>query len=145
MPNIDQLIDATSGHVMLNFLDAFSGYNQVKMNMDDIPKTTFITHQAVYVYMLMTFGPRNVGSTYQRVMDYMIAKSTTIPNHIADLKECFENVRKHKLKLNPEKCIFGVEAGKFLGFMINNWGIEANPEKIKTIQQMQPQGMFRNR
>ena len=50
-----------------------------------------------------------------------------------DLKECFKNLRKNNMKLNPEKCAFGVEARKFLGFMVNNWGIEANPEKIKSV------------
>ncbi|XP_074362316.1 uncharacterized protein LOC141702547 [Apium graveolens] len=66
----------------------------------------------------------------------MISKSTTIPGHVEDLKECFDNLRKNQLKLNPEKCTFGVGAGKFQGFMISNGGIEANPEKIKAIQEM---------
>ncbi|XP_074351657.1 uncharacterized protein LOC141690785 [Apium graveolens] len=66
----------------------------------------------------------------------MISKSTTIPGHVEDLTECFDNLRKNQLKLNPEKYTFGVGAGKFLGFMISNRGIEANPEKIKAIQEM---------
>ena len=152
LPNIDQLIDATSGHVMLSFMDAFSGYNQIKMNPKDIPKTAFITHRAVYAYVMLPFRLTSAGSTYQRAMnkifksqigrnlecyvDDMISKSTTIPGHVEDLKECFENLRKNQLKLNPEKCTFGVGAGKFLGFMISNRGIEANPEKIKAIQEM---------
>ncbi|XP_017252905.2 uncharacterized protein LOC108223256 [Daucus carota subsp. sativus] len=154
LPSIDQLIDATSGHLMLSFMDAFSGYNQVKMNPADIAKTAFITHRVVYAYKLMPFGLRNAGSTYQKAMneifkdqlgrnlecyvDDIISKSTSVPGHIADLKECFENMRRTKLKLNPDKCTFGVEAGKFLGFMVSNRGIEANPEKIKAVQEMQP-------
>ncbi|XP_063938044.1 uncharacterized protein LOC135147920 [Daucus carota subsp. sativus] len=147
LPSIDQLIDATSGHLMLSFMDAFSGYNQVKMNPADIAKTAFITHRAVYAYKLMPFGLRHAGSTYQKAMneifkdqlgrnlecyvDDIISKSTSVPGHISDLKECFENMRRTKLKLNPDKCTFGVEDGKFLGFMVSNRGIEANPEKIK--------------
>nr|XP_017239743.1 PREDICTED: uncharacterized protein K02A2.6-like [Daucus carota subsp. sativus] len=154
LPSIDQLIDATSGHLMLSFMDAFSGYNQVKMNPTDIAKTAFITHRAVYAYKLMPFGLRNAGSTYQKAMneifkdqlgrnlecyvDDIISKSTSVPGHISDLRECFENMRRTKLKLNPDKCTFGVEAGKFLGFMVSNRGIEANPEKIKAVQEMQP-------
>ena len=149
LPSIDQLIDATSGHVMLSFMDVFSGYNQIKMNPGDIPKTAFITHRAVYAYKMMPFGLINASATYQRMMnavfesqmgrnmesyvDDMISKSKTVPDHIKDLKECFENIRKNSMKLNPEKCAFGVEAGKFLGFMVSNRGIEANPEKIKVV------------
>ncbi|XP_074374329.1 uncharacterized protein LOC141714728 [Apium graveolens] len=126
LPNIDQLIDATSEHIMLSFMDAFSGYNQIKMNPKDIPKTAFITHRVVYAYVMLPFGLTSVGSTYQRAMnkifkshigrnlecyvDDMISKSTTIPGHVEDLKECFDNLRKHQLKLNPEKCTFGVGA-----------------------------------
>ncbi|XP_074327806.1 uncharacterized protein LOC141665720 [Apium graveolens] len=152
LPNIDQLIDATSGHIMLSFMDAFSGYNQIKMNLKDIPKTTFITHRTFYAYVMFPFGLTSAGSTYQRAMNKifksqigrnlecyvedMITKSTTIPGHVEDLKECFNNLRKNQLKLNSEKCTFGVGAGKFLGFIISNRRIEPNPEKIKAIQEM---------
>ncbi|XP_074373430.1 uncharacterized protein LOC141713754 [Apium graveolens] len=69
LPNIDQLIDATSGHVMLSFMDAYSGYNQIKMNPKDILKTAFITHRAVYAYVILPFGLTNTGTTYQRAMN----------------------------------------------------------------------------
>ena len=133
-------------------MEAFSGYNQIKMNPWDIPKISFITHRAVYAYKMMPFGLINVGATYQRMMnavfesqmgrnmesyvDDMISKLTTVPDHIKDLKECFENLRKNNMKLNPEKCAFRVDAGKFMGFMISHRGIEANPEKIKSILEM---------
>ncbi|KAL8103719.1 hypothetical protein AgCh_028066 [Apium graveolens] len=122
------------------------------MNPKDIPKTTFITHKAVYAYVMLPFGLTSIGSTYQRAMnkifksrigrnlecyvDDIIFKSTTIPRHVEDLKKCFDNLKKNQLKRNPEKCTFGVGAGKFPGFMISNRGIEANPEKIKAIQEM---------
>ncbi|KAL8134261.1 hypothetical protein AgCh_009346 [Apium graveolens] len=77
-----------------------------------------------------------IGRNLECYVDDMISKSTTIPGHVEDLKECFDNLRKNQLKLNPEKCTFGVGAGKFLGFMISNRGIKANPEKIKAIQEM---------
>lgn len=79
-----------------------------------------------------------LGRNLKSYVDDMIVKSITVPNHIADLKECFENVMKHKLKLKPEKCTIEVESRKFLGFIISNCDIEANTEKIKTIQEMQP-------
>ena len=59
-------------------------------------------------------------------------------DHIADLRETFSNLRKHGLKLNPEKCVFGVRSGKLLGCMITERGIEANPVKIEAIRRMRP-------
>ena len=122
------------------------------MDPKDVDKTAFITHRAVYAYLVMPFGLRNAGATYQRMMnkifetqlgrnmesyvDDMISKSQKVEDHVKDLKECFDNLRKHQMKLNLEKCAFGLEAGKFLGFMVSQRGIEANPEKIKAIKEM---------
>lgn len=64
-------------------------------------------------------------------------KSTTILEHVKDLKKCFDNLRKYNMKLNPEKCVFRVSTGKFLGFVVSERGIEANPDKIKEIMKMQ--------
>ncbi|XP_074377335.1 uncharacterized protein LOC141718858 [Apium graveolens] len=122
------------------------------MNPADITKTTFITHRTVYTFVMMPFGLINAGATYQKMMntifkdqqgrnmesyvDDMISKSVTIPEHIQYLRECFDNLRKYNMKLNPEKCAFGVPSGKFLGFLVSERGIEANPEKIKAIMEM---------
>lgn len=75
---------------------------------------------------------RNMGS----YVDDMIAKSKMIPDHVKDLKECFDNLKKHNMKLNPDKCVFGVSAGKFLGFMVSEHSIEANTKKIKATMEM---------
>ena len=154
LPSIDQLIDATAGHLMLSFMDAFSGYNQIKMAPDDCEKTSFITHRRLYCYKVMPFGLINAGATYQRMMnkifapqlrcnmevyvDDMIVKSMLQESHLADLRECFANLRQHNMKLNPYKCTFALEAGKFLGFLVSQRGIEANPEKIQAIIDVQP-------
>nr|KYP61272.1 Retrovirus-related Pol polyprotein from transposon 17.6 [Cajanus cajan] len=66
----------------------------------------------------------------------MVVKTTSTEGHAADLAEVFSQIRKHNMRLNPEKCVFGVQGGKFLGFMITNRGIKANPEKCKAIIQM---------
>jgi hypothetical protein len=65
-------------------------------------------------------------------------KSTKQENHIADLQETFANFRKAGLKLNPEKCVFGMKKGKFLGCLVSTKGIEANPNKIEAILWMEP-------
>ena len=73
LPNIDQLIDATSGHELLSFMDAFSGYNQIRMDNNDWGKTAFITHRSVFGFKNMSFGLISAGATFQRTMDVIFA------------------------------------------------------------------------
>ena len=68
----------------------------------------------------------------------MLVKSTTAELHIAHMSEAFQILREYNMKLNPAKCAFGVSAGKFLGFIVNNRGIEENPDKIKAMLDMPP-------
>uniref|UniRef100_A0A2N9ERH4 Uncharacterized protein n=1 Tax=Fagus sylvatica TaxID=28930 RepID=A0A2N9ERH4_FAGSY len=154
LPRIDQLIDSTAGHKILTFMDAFSGYNQIVMDESDQEKTSFITSRGLFCYKVMPFGLKNAGATYQRLMnrmfhdqigrnvevyvDDMLVKSKEEDDHLEDLRETFETLRKYQMKLNPSKCAFGVYSGKFLGFMVSQRGIEANPDKIKAILEMQP-------
>ncbi|WOG87665.1 hypothetical protein DCAR_0206896 [Daucus carota subsp. sativus] len=154
LPRIDTLIDATAGHEMLSFMDGFSGYNQIRMDKDDVPKVSFITDFGVFCYLVMAFGLKNAGATYQRLankmfkhligktmevyVDDMLVKSLNKADHLEHLKEAFEVLRTHKMMLNPAKCAFGVGSGKFLGLMVSKRGIEANPDKIKAILDMEP-------
>ena len=71
-------------------------------------------------------------------IDDMLVKSTSAKLHIAHLSEAFQILRKYNMKLNPAKCALGVSAGKFLGFIVNNRGIEMNPDKIKVVLDMPP-------
>ena len=151
---LDLIVDATAGHELLSFMDAFSGYNQTSMNPDDQENTSFVTRQGTYCYRVMPFGLKNAGATYQRLVnrmfqkqigtsmevyiDDMLVKSTTAELHIAHLSEAFQILKKYNMKLNPAKCAFGVSVVKFLGFIVNNRGIEANPDKIKAVLDMPP-------
>jgi hypothetical protein len=124
------------------------------MKKVDEPKTSFITPSGTYCYLWMHEGLRNAGGSFSRMtskvlstqigrnvltyVDDIIVKSTKQENHIADLQETFVNFRKARLKLNPEKCIFGVKKGKFLGCLVSTKGIEANPSKIEAILRMEP-------
>ena len=105
---------------------------------------TFISPDANYHYIVMPFGLKNAGTTYQRMMmrmfqdkigrtvevyiDDMVVKSKQEGRHIEDLQGTFKVLWQHKLRLNAEKCVFGVGSGKFLGYLITNWGIEINPD-----------------
>ena len=135
-------------------MDAFLGYNQIKMDKADQEKTSFITRQGLFCYKVMSFGLKNAGATYQRLVnqmfhpqigrnvevyvDYMLVKSTREMQHLDDLQETFDTLRQYKMKLNLRKCAFGVASGKFLGFMVSQRGIEANLDKIQAILNMEP-------
>ena len=100
----------------------------------------------------MPFDLKNAGATYQRLVNHMfkeligtnmevyvddmLVKSKKAERHVRDLQECFNVLSKYRMKLNPLKCSFGVGSGKFLGFIVNSRGIEANPEKIKALIEM---------
>ncbi|CAL8080853.1 unnamed protein product [Prunus armeniaca] len=74
LPRIDQLVDATAGHELLSFMDAYSGYNQIFMDPADREHTAFITDRGLYCYNVMPFGLKNAGATYQRLVNRIFAK-----------------------------------------------------------------------
>ena len=152
LPHIDILVDNAARSSTYSFMDGFSGYNQIKMAIEDRAKTTFVTPWGTYCYKVMPFGLKNAGATYQRAMvtlfhdmmhkeievyvDDMIAKSKEGEDHVKVLRKLFERLRKYELKLNPAKCSFGVKSGKLLGFVVSGKGIEVDPDKEKAIQSM---------
>ena len=131
LPRIDQIVDFTARQGMLSFLVAFFGYHQIPMAPANEEKTAFITPYGLYCYKVMSFGLKNVGATYQRLMtkifrplvgrtvevyiDDIVVKSKTREDHAHHLQEFFHLLRRYSMKLNPSKCAFGVSAGKFLG------------------------------
>ena len=153
MPKIDQLVNATVSHPRMSFLDAFQGYHQIPLALDDQEKTAFVTPIGNYHYKVMSFGLKNAGSIYQRMMtkmfesqlgknieiyiDDMVVKSKMVSEHVGDLQAIFEILRKYKLRLNASKCSFGVGSGKFLGYMVTHKGIEVNLDQIKAINNLQ--------
>ena len=152
LPRIDTLADSTVRHQLLSFMDAFSGYNQIKMEEVNQEMTSFVTTQGLFCYKLMPFGLKNAEATYQRLMnkmfahqigrnvqvyvDNMLMKSLQEYDHLSDLQETFNTLRAYNMKLNPNKCVFGVTAGKFMGFMVSQRGIEVNLEKIQAIMEL---------
>jgi hypothetical protein len=123
------------------------------MDENDQEKTSFITSKGLLCYRVMPFGLKNAGATYQRLMnkmfhnqigwyvevyiDDMLVKTKDEDRHLDDLEETFKTLRQYCMKLNPSKCVFGVSSGKFLGFMVSQRGIEANPDKIRAIDVVQ--------
>ena len=139
LPRIDLIVDATAGHELLSFMDAFSGYNQISMDPNDQEKTSIVTGQGTYYYRVMPFELKNAGATYQRLvnkmfqnqirgsmevyMDDMLVKSVKAELHIIHLAEAFQVLKSYNMKLNLAKCTFGVSTEKFLCFIVNSRGI----------------------
>jgi hypothetical protein len=154
LPRIDSLVDVAASSELMGLLDWYSGYHQIWMRKEDEPKTSFITPSGTYCYLRMPEGLKNDGGSFSRMIakvlhsqigrnvltyvDDIIVKSTKQDNHIADLQEMFVNFRQAGLKLNPEKCVFGVKKGMFLVCLVSMKGIEANPSKIEAILRMEP-------
>ncbi|PKA50440.1 RNA-directed DNA polymerase like [Apostasia shenzhenica] len=152
LSRIDAIVDRTFGYEVMSFLDAFSGYHQIRMAKEDEEKTTFIIDFGAYYYNVMPFGLKNVDATYQCMIDVVfkgqrgrnleayvddiLVKSKSMKEHLAELKEMIDTLHRFNLKLNPNKCTFGAVSGKFLSYLISARGIEANPDKILVILNM---------
>ena len=125
LPRIDQVIDSTAGSELLCFLDAYSGYHQIKMRKSDQLATSFTTPYDTFCYVMMPFGLKNAGATYHRTMqrclhdqigrnvhayvDDIAVMSKKSNDLISDLNETFDNLRKYNMMLNPKKCVFGFQ------------------------------------
>ena len=124
LPHIDVLVDNTVGNALMSFMDGFLGYNQIKMAPKDMTKTTFATKWGIYCYMVMLFGLKNARATYQRMatallhnmmhnevevyVDDMKVKSKDTGGYTTNLRKFFERIKEYRLRLNPQKCTFGV-------------------------------------
>jgi hypothetical protein len=154
LPRIDQIVDSTAGCELLCFLDAYSGYHQIKIKESNQLATSFITPFGMYCYVTMPFGLRNAGATYQRCMqhvfgdhigrtveayvDDIVIKTRKADDLVNNLHVAFDFLRANKVKLNPEKCIFRVSRGMLLGYIVSQRGIEPNPKKVTALKRMGP-------
>jgi hypothetical protein len=137
-------------------MDGNAGYIQFFMEIEDISKTAFRCpgHIGLFEWIVMTFGLKNVGATYQRAMNYIfheligkiveiyidsaVIKSLDHESHLDDVRKTLKCTRKHGLKMNPNKCAFGVSAGEFLGFLVHEGGIEAGKKSMKANDEVVP-------
>jgi hypothetical protein len=126
------------------------------MTLEDIHKTAFRVPGAVglFEYMVMTFGLKNAGATYQCAMNYIyhdligklmkiyiddvVVKFASIGGHLGDLRQVFEQTRRFGLKMNPKKCAFGVSVDQFLGFLVHERGIEIGLKSQEAVRTMVP-------
>ncbi|GKV01604.1 hypothetical protein SLEP1_g14149 [Rubroshorea leprosula] len=156
MPVADLLVDEVARHRILSFMDGHNGYNQIFIAEEDISKTTFrcAGNIGMYEWVVMPFGLKNAGATYQRAMnailhdmigrfmeiyiDDVVVKSMEDEEHLEHLRKAFERMRQHGLKMNPLKCAFGVTAGNFLGFLVHERGLEVDKNKARAVIEVRP-------
>ena len=137
MPIANMLVYYTANNELLSFMDGFSSYNHILIEVEDIPKTAFrcLGSIGTFEWLVMSFGLKNEGATYQRAMnaifhdmighhmevyiDDIMVKSKIVIEHAEHLRKSFKRMRHHQLKLNPLKCAFGVRARNFLGFLVH--------------------------
>jgi hypothetical protein len=161
MPVADLFVDAAARHKVISFMDGNAGYNQIFMAVEDVAKTAFKCpgHIGLFEWIVMTFGLKNAGATYQRAMNYIfheligkiveiyiddvMIKSLDHESHLADVRKTLECTRKHGLKMNSNKCAFGVSAGEFLGFLVHEGGIEVGKKSMKAIDEVVPPTNFK--
>jgi hypothetical protein len=154
MPIAETLINETAGHKILSFMDGNAGYNQIFMAPKDINKTAFRIPAAVglFKFVVMTFGLKNAGATYQGAMNYIfhdligkiveiyiddvVVKSASVEGHLEDLRQVLERTRRFGLRMNPKKCAFGVSAGQFLVFLVHERGIEIGLKSQEAVRTM---------
>jgi hypothetical protein len=154
LPRIDQIVDSTSGCDLLSFIDAYSGFHQIKMARDDRKHAAFVTVDGLYCYIVMPYGLLNALPTFAGAMyislgdlvrdivevyvDDIVVKTRESNSLLQNLAQVFDKLRATSTKLNLEKCVFGVSAGKLLSFLVSHRGIEANLDKVRAIEAMRP-------
>lgn len=150
IPNIAEILDQLGNSIYFSSLDLASGYHQIPMNEKDKEKTSFSTSFGKYQYVRMPFGLSNAPSTFMRYMnnifvnlqgntcfiylDDIIVHGKTLEEHNSRLEEVFEVLRRHNLKLQPNKCHFLKSELNYLGHIISSNGILPNKNNIKAIE-----------
>jgi len=148
LPNIDTLVENTTGHEMYSLMDDFSDYNQIMITEEDKHKMTFTTSWGTYCYRVILFGLKNVGTTYHRAMTYilydymhdilddyvddLIVKTKICKSHLEALCKILDQLLEYNVRLNPKKYIFGVLSRNIMSFIIFKWNIEVDPNKVHT-------------
>ena len=148
IPHIDQIIDNCAGSVIFSFMDGFSGYNRIEIIPADQHKIKYLFPWGTFAYRNLPFGLKNIGATFQRAMSYAFhdikhimelylddlpSHSQQWEDHLGNLRDIFLRCRHYNIRLNPHKCVFCVETGCLLGFVVSKDGIWIDPMKISAI------------
>ena len=147
LPRIDDLLDRLLGASVFSSLDLQSGYHQIKITDQDIPKTAFITHKGLYEYLVLPFGLSNAPAAFQRTMNQLFSHlpfvlvymddilifSRSEEEHKAHLSQILQILRNNKFYAKLSKCSFFQKEAKFLGHVVSAKGVHVDPLKVKAI------------
>ena len=150
LPLIDEIFDTVGSAKVFSKLDLMSGFYQIRVAEEDIPKTAFSTSNGHYEWTVMPFGLTNAPATFQRFMNHIlqpclgkfalvyiddiIIYSNTVEEHVEHLKQVLSLLRKYQLRAKKKKCVFFCKQIKFLGSVIGNGGVFPDPDKISAIK-----------
>lgn len=151
LPLIQSYLAALEGAVYFSKLDAASGYWQIPLDEEAIPKTAFVCHKGLFEFVVMPFGLCNAPSTYQRAMQELLAGliwqkclvfvddvlvfGRSWEEHCSNLREVLVRIRESGLLLKPSKCEFGLKKTEFLGHVVSDEGIGPDPAKVRKIRE----------
>ena len=154
LPRIDDTLDKLAGKRIFSTMDLASGYWQIGLKEEDKEKTAFISCAGLFEFNVMPFGLCNAPATFQRLMDSVldevglkvgrdyiddiIVGSDNMEEHLTELNQLFQSLRKTKLRMKLSKCMFAKRSVKFLGHVVSKDGVKPNPDKIEAIVKMKP-------
>ena len=155
LPRVDDSLDLLAKSKYFTTLDLSSGYWQVKLAPESIKKTAFVSHTGLFEFVVMPFGLCNAPSTFMQLMEAVLAGLTrdvcmdcvddilvmkaTFEEHLQNLEQVFRRLREAKLRLKPSKCHMAKKEVEYLGYVVSERGISADPKKVLAVRISQHQ------